>query len=408
MYKLGQKILWQRARDYLKSNQPQLLGIAGSSGKTMVSRALALALQNQRSLRAAPFSYRSRSSVAQAILGVTKLKANASWMRLLSGSRVREMAEENPSLIVLELGANRPGDMDYFARTLNVSVAVVTNVQSTNLHLFSNIETVAHEQASLISALSGDDTACLNIDDQRIAAMAEHTKAKIVSFGQSAGANIRLVRAERLSHHGFACEITINGAPLELHLRNLIAHHQLANILAALAACEALNANIKQAAARLSNVKPPPGSLRHFAGVGKSHLLDDSYNANPEAMLLSLNTLADLPAKRRIAILGDIKFLGAQTITWHEKIGTKAASIADIVIAVGDDMRGAATAALNSSASASDVHRFENSRDAGKWVSQFLKPEDLVLISGSRPAKMEVTVKRLLANPTRDQSQLVN
>ena len=267
---------------------------------------------------------------------------------------------------------------------------------------------VAHEQNSLIAALPPNGTACLNADDQLVVQMADHTKAQVIWFGKSAKADIRLARAQRLPGLGYACEFAVRGAPLELHLPNIIARHQLSNITAVLAIVAALESDVKHAAGRLIKLKPPPGRMRLLAGRNNARLLDDSYNASPESMLAALGTLSELSTQgRRIAILGDIDNLGAQALSWHKKIGERAAEVADVFIAVGVNMlQHAGTAALQQKST--DVHRFKDSRNVGKWLSDFLQQDDLVLINGSRAMHMEEVVGRLLANPERDASQLVS
>lgn len=395
MKQLGQRILWQRARDYLNRYRPLIIGIAGSTGKTMTKDAIKLSLEADLHVRAAAGSYNTPIGVALNLLGLTARQARRHWIRLLAGSRIKELTEEEPNLIILELGADRPGDIDFLANKLPFTIGVVTNVQSTHLRLFSNLDMVAHEMMSLVVDLPPTGHAVLNADDPQVSGMVEHSRAPAIFFGEGKGADVRLLRAQRLNSHGFACEIAIAGAIHELHLPHVVARHQLSNVLAALAVAVALEANIKEAFRRLPALLPPPGRMRLLAGRNGSRLLDDSYSASPESTLAALATLLELPARRRIAILGDMLDLGLQSLPYHQQIGRRAAQVSDVLVTVGDDMRAAAGSALNTDDT--DVHHFDDSRDVGKWLASFLKEGDLVLIKGSRDMRMEEVTKRLLS-----------
>jgi UDP-N-acetylmuramoyl-tripeptide--D-alanyl-D-alanine ligase len=404
MQALGQRILWLRARDYLRRYRPTVVGITGSSGVEVAKAALALALADSRHVRTAPANMQTRVGVALATLGTTSAKVRTNWLRLLSGSRLKEFAEEEPTIIVLALGGDKPGDIDFFARQLPVSVAVVTQVQSHSLHLYQNLDLIAHEYASLVASLPRESTACLNRDDPRVAALADKTKAKVLWYGRSAGADVRLVRSQRMPRSGFAVEFVVQGKSFEVHLPHLVSAEQLTGVAAALAAVVALGSDVRRAAERLSQLKPPRGDMRRLAGKGGAQLLDDSSNATPESMLASLGVAQELSAKRRIVILGGIENLGAETHRWHERIGLRAAEVSDIFIAVGDTMRQAGAVALKTDDT--DVHHFQQAKDVGKWLEPYLGTGDLVLICGDRAARMEEVTKRLLADPA-DESQLV-
>lgn len=400
---LAERILWRRARDYVRRYKPALIGVAGSSHTALVKDALALSLAPHHRLRVAPFRPRSLRGLALAILGAESPKLHASWLRLLVGSRLRELAEDEPDAIVLEVPSGRPGDVDAVARALPFQIAVITNTESVNLDLFGSREMVVHELASLVSVLPKSGTVCLNADDKLTATLADRTQARIIWFGESSSADVRLVRAHRLTQ-GYALEMRVLGRPLELHVPHIIARPQLLHLTAAFAVIAALEDDPRSTAGKLASLRPPAGSLRLFAGKNNSRLLDDSREVSPEGMLAALRTLAEIPAKRRLAILGDLTPLGARSPAWYESIGQEAARAASVLVTVGEQVRRSGAFAL--SAGGVDVHHFADSRDVGKWLADFLHAGDTVLISGSRPVRLEHAVERLLADPARDRDQL--
>lgn len=398
-------MLWQRAKDYLRKYKPEVIGIAGSTGKTITKDAIAMVLQKSYRVRSAPFSYNTRVGVALSVLGINRNIIRNNWLRLLTNSKLKELSVVEPDVIVLELGADRPGDIDYLARHISFQVGVVTNVQSTHLRLFTSKDYVAHEMKSLVVEMPESGFMVLNADDPLVVAMRDQTKAKVVTFGQADGATIKLLRWQRLGTYGFACELNIAGKIHELHLPNIVASYHIPHVLAALAVAYVMKVNISQAIQRLQSIKPPPGRMRILRGYNGATLLDDSYSAAPEGMLAALNLLKELPAKRRIAILGDMLDLGAQTLNAHRDVGERSADIADVLVTVGDNMRHTGTAALNRGSI--DVHHFDKSQDVGKWLHDFMHEDDLVLIKGSRKMRMEEVTKRLLADPEKDGSKVI-
>lgn len=412
---LGKRILWLRARDYLRRYQPKLIGVAGSAYTTVTQNAIAAALKPHHRVRQAEQFVSSPIDVAYAVLGMQSAAHRHWWPRILAGSRIRELREEEPEIIITDLPLMKPGDIDTVATALPFAMSVVTTVHTAHMSLFTNKETIAHEIASIVTVVPPEGYVILNADDALVAAMQQHTKAHILSFGNAAGATVSLRRHERLASYGLTCEVAMKGKLYELYLPHIIGRHQLPAILAALAVTVALDSNSADALQHLSNLIPPPGQLRLLDGIKGSRILDDSYDATPESMIDALTTLHEIHATRslggdrrigrRIAILGDVIDAGATSQRLLTEIGQRAAASASIVIAVGETTRTAGAEALRVGA---DVHHFTSSSDVGKWLAPFLKEGDCVLVCGSRIARMEKVVRRLLANPDKDAHLLVS
>lgn len=396
MMKIGEKILWLRVKRYVARHKPLLVGVTGSFGKTMTKDAIAKALSRHHRVRASRESYNTPIGVALSILGVERARSRFGWVRLLASSRFRELAEDpEPDVLVLELGADRPGDIDFFARELPFRVGVITGVGSAHLEYFVEKENVAHEKMSLALSLSREGIAVLNFDDPLVREMASHiTRARVVSYGTREDADVRLVRAHRLGVKGFAVEIDSAGVRIEGTVPHIAARHQLMSIMAALAVAHALGLDVQKAFGRVRELTSPPGRMQVLPGKGGAIILDDTYNAPPEAVVAALNTLGSMQGKRKIAILGDMLELGAHAIAWHKDVGRQVAAIADVFVGVGPTMKHAQASALTSGEKI-DCHHFDDSRDAGTWLAPFLKEGDIVLVKGSRAMRMEYVVQRL-------------
>ena len=394
-----------RASDFVRKYKPLLIGVTGSTGKTLTKEAIALALKDDRRVRASHGNYNTPIGVALSVLGVQAAADRRGWMRLLTGSLLREIGEKEPDTIVLELGADRPGDIDALVQKLPFTIGVVTNIGSAHLDYFGSKEMVAHEKMSLLVSLPGNGTAIMNADEPLVMAMKDHIQAKAIFFGEAGHADVRLGRAQRVGLKGFSGEVQVQGTSYEFFLPHILARHQITSFLAALAVARALKVDIRQAIGNLRSLTPPPGRMRIFDGLKGSIIIDDSYNASPEATLAALKTLAALPGRRKIAILGDMLELGPKSIYWHNQVGGKVAEVAHVFVAVGEEMRRAQAKALETKGI--DTHHFPASRDVGKWLRDHLKEGDVVLVKGSRAMAMEKVVERLLANPERDKGNLV-
>ncbi len=129
--KIGGKILWLRAKSYIEKNHPLIIAVTGSYGKSLTKEAIALALKDSRRVRVSHKSYNTPVGVALSILGVQAAQSRLGWFGLLVGSKKREIGEAEPEIIVLEMGADRPGDIDWLVGQVPVKIGVVTSVGST-------------------------------------------------------------------------------------------------------------------------------------------------------------------------------------------------------------------------------------------------------------------------------------
>lgn len=398
--------MWLRAKSYIEKNHPLIIAVTGSYGKSLTKEAIALALKDSRRVRVSHKSYNTPVGVALSILGVQAAQSRLGWFGLLVGSKKREIGEAEPEIIVLEMGADRPGDIDWLVGQVPVKIGVVTSVGSTHLRYFVNKDMVAHEKLSLPISLQSGGTAILNADDPLVLEMKDHIKAPAVLYGEAADSDVRLSRSQSLGGRGYVVEISVEGAKYEIHLRHLIAKHQIYSVLAAIAVAKAMGVTISQATNNLSDLRPMAGRLRVLAGINSSLIIDDSYNAAPEAVMGALQALKNFPGGRKIAILGDMLDLGGESHKWHQAVGDTLSGFAEIFVGVGEGMKQAQARALL--AGGIDTHHFAGSADAGKWIAGYIRPDDVILVKGSREMKMEKVVARLLANPKADKDKLVH
>lgn len=387
------KIIWRRALDWLHQYNPLIIAVAGSAGKSTTVAAIQRVLAGRYTTRASSADIQADPiAVALTILGSSKKPQDVSWYQALTTSFALEIAAEEPQALILEIDAARPGDIDWIANQIAPDITVVTNIGSANLELFSTKANVAHEIGSLTAATKAAGTIIINNDDELTRGLGTFTRAATISFGLGPEADVRLKRANRLPAGGFALEVTAHQEIAELRVPAISARSQLLSLVAAMAVGHALKIPLSKSASAFHTFEPLPGRTKLLPGPNSVHLIDDSNNATPESMNQALETLRVVGGQRRIAIIGDIENLGRHAQHAHRLIGRQAAQVASIVIAVGENMRLAGMEALKAGA---DAHHFMSAEDAGKWLTDFIQPNDTILVSGGREMKMNHIIERL-------------
>lgn len=367
--------IWAATR--LRHYAPLVVGITGSVGKTSTKRTLATLLEGLGPV------FRSRRSF-NSLFGLPLALGTL-------GPQHR--------FAVLEMGVDRFGEMQRLAALFPPQVAVVTNIAPTHLHYLRDEAHIAAEKSGLVAALPSDGRAVLNADDPRVRAMAQRSRAPILWY---TGANppsdlageILAASAVETGLDGTRCRLHWHGQTLSCFVP-LLGRHSVYTALAATGAALACGLSLPAAVARLADVERQDGRLQPLPGTNGATLLDDTYNASPRSLDAALATLAELPARRRIAILGDMLELGEAAKSYHQAAGRHAAAVVDTLITKGDL---AAVIAATAQQARPDLVPIVTHTTAGAVAAaqQVAGPGDLILIKGSAAARMEEVVAGLL------------
>jgi UDP-N-acetylmuramoyl-tripeptide--D-alanyl-D-alanine ligase len=234
--------------------------------------------------------------------------------------------------------------------------------------------------------------------------MASNLHARIITYGFAKDADVRAetprVFLEKDVVVGMETNVSVYGKDPKLVVRGALGRQQLYGPLSAIALASALSVNASDALHGLDSYVPPPGRGIILSGIKGSLLIDDSYNASPSAVEYALDSLASIPGiTRRIAVLGDMLELGRYSVVEHQRIGTKAAVRADLIVAVGVRSRATAEAAKLAGMSEAKILTFDNALTAAEELITIVGKGDAVLIKGSQGVRLERIVKALLANP---------
>lgn len=403
------------ARAILRKYRPMVVMITGSVGKTSTKDAVAAVLSERFHLRASEKSYNSEFGVPLTIIG-----SKNPWLDFHKWARVIEEAlalallpSHYPKLLVLEVGADRPGDLARILRIATPDAVVVTRLPDVPVHVeaYASPSAVREEEFAPAFALPAGAPLVISADDPHARKLAERLSAKVTTFGFARDADVRIGDAEVAVEDGTANGMkAVVATPAGEHpilVAGAVGRPQLYAPAAALALARALGMSDEEALSGLSRYVPPPGRCRLLAGANGSLIVDDSYNASPAAVEEALSILKEVPgASRRIAVVGDMLELGRYSVSEHERIGAIAADGADVVVGVGVRARAVADAARAAGLPEERALTFETSAQAADALKGLVGEGDVVLVKGSQSIRMERVVEALLADPA-DMGKLV-
>jgi len=355
------RALGESARLHRRRWDGTVIAVTGSNGKTTTRDMIFHILSAFVPCKCAPASFNTNVGVPLTLFCV----------------------EPGDQVVVVEMGTNAPGEIRELAGIAEPDLGVITNVGESHLEGLGSVEGVARAKAELLEGLRPDGVAVLNADDPWFAFLSGRWRGEVISYGVSSGAAFRgrAVRPLRDGHW-----FVVDGVGVRLGVPGL---HNVQNALAALAVARRLGVDLSSAGARLREFRLPP--LRcQMEIVRDVTVIADCYNANPASMRAALELLRDLPvAGRRVALLGDMLELGAESARLHERLGAELLRYeVDVVYAVGRFAGCLADAAAKHGLDGA-ARAMPTLDEATGEICTMLRPGDALLIKGSRGMAME-------------------
>lgn len=411
------RILVWEARATLATYKPHVIAITGSVGKTTTKDAIHAAIGTHVYARRSTRSYNGELGVALTILGLESAWRNPiGWiLNLFRGLVPLIRTESYPLWLVLEVGADRPGDIARLAPWLRPEIVVITGVSQIPAHVeyFDSPEHVFREKRTLAEHLRAGGTLILNGDDPRMRDLRGEFRGASVLYGIE-GENDFTSSHEEILYNGaipdgmhFRANHAGSSIPVAIH--GALGTPRVSAALAALAVAESVGIDLVSAASSLAGWSPPPGRVRLIPGLKGSMIIDDSYNSSPAAALSALDTLVSVKAKRRIAVLGDMLELGKFAKDAHVQLGERAAACADKLITIGIRSRATAAAALDAKLPDDDILQYDLHEvvRAADELQKELREGDVVLVKGSQSIRLERFVLEIMAEPAKAPELLV-
>lgn len=298
--------------------------------------------------------------------------------------------DETAQAAVMELGMNHAGEIKALAKIARPEVGVVTNVGFAHIENFDSIDGIAAAKRELIESLDPAATAVLNADDERVAAFAGAHRGRSILYGEPEAAQ---VRAEDVKYLADGVQFRVGTTNFE---SSFTGRHSVSNMLAGIAVAGIYGISPDRLQETVRTLVPGKMRGQRLVHHGIT-IYNDCYNSNPDAVRAMLEVLRDTPARRRIAVLGEMLELGRWAEPLHRDVGNYAA-MCGIDVLVG--IRGAACytvdAVSRAGLSAGAALFFEDPAEAGRALRTLAQPGDAILFKGSRGVQVEHALEQFL------------
>lgn len=344
------------------------IGITGSMGKTTTKEAMAHLLSVRYRVHRSKGNFNNHFGLP---LGLLTL-------------------EREFDLAVIEMGMNHAGEIATLARIGLPNEGVVTVVAPVHLEFFNSVADIARAKYELIEALPHDGTAVLNADDEYVSQFGRDYKGKVVMFGFKSSADVRAENLQLLGASGARFDLVSEGVRQGVE-SPLLGKHNVYNVLAAAAVALQHGITPSEIAEALPGLEP--GDKRgQVVQLGNITVLYDCYNSSPKALMAAVDTLAEMPGRRRIVVAGEMLELGSSGEQLHRECGRYVAGKkVDFLLGV----RGLAEPMVEAATEAGIRAEFvATPEEAGDWLAQNARDGDAVLLKASRGVKLEKALER--------------
>jgi UDP-N-acetylmuramoyl-tripeptide--D-alanyl-D-alanine ligase len=340
-----------------------LIGVTGSTGKTTTKEAIAHVLASRFRVLKSEGNFNNHFGLPLMLLKL----------------------EPEHEAAVIEMGMSHAGEIAALARIAQPDMGVVTNVAPVHLEFFKSVADIARAKYELIESLPPGGTAILNADDQFVSQFGRDFNGKVVLYGLRSSADVRAENIELHGTHGSSFEVVVGGCR-EKAVLPLVGAHNIYNALAAVAAGLERGLSPSEAVATLATLNPAE-KRGQVVKLGNITVINDCYNCNPTALRAMVDSLASMPATRRIVVAGAMLELGPAGDDLHRQAGRHiAASKIDVLLGV----RGAAQYMVQAAKEAGIRAEFVATPEAaGEWLARETRDGDVALLKASRGVQLE-------------------
>lgn len=388
---------------------PLIIAVTGSVGKTSTKDGIYTSFSGFFNIRKSEGNLNTEFGAPLVFLKVSKSGENLKeWIFIiLKGVWLIVKKDRNyPEIVVVELAADKPGDIEYLTKFIKPDIAVVTAIGDVPVHIeaYKNSEEVVKEKENIVKALKKEGIAVLNFDDPYVSSM---KASKKITFGFKEGADVFIKKFETKSIKGSSLIIEYKKEEFPLFLSSCIGDsfaYISASIFAVGVALKIDSEKIKE---MIEKIRPAKGRLTIIKGIKDTIILDGSYNASPSSMMSALRALQEINGNKKIAVLGDMLELGKFSSEEHRKIGRFAKEVADYIITVGSWSEEVKKAAVLNNFEKEKVFAFKNTEEAIKKLEEIVEKEDVILIKGSQGIRTEKIVFSIMRDSERADELLV-
>ena len=358
--------LAQLAKWYRNEMRFKVLAITGSAGKTTTKEIIYHILSRKFACRQSPKSFNNNIGVPLTLLG----------------------ASENDEIVIAELGSNHPGEIESLTNIAAPDIAVITNIHPAHLEGFGTIAAIIKEKASIASGLKPGGKLLINGGFRNLADYCANLDCEVITFD---------TEKVQMKTSGACGEVIIDGTNISVPLPG---RANLENAVTAWQVCNQFDITIDEFAESIRTLKSPQMRMQ-LKTAGSITIIDDCYNANPTSMANAIDFLAETAAEkgqRSVFICGQMGELGQQSRKLHHQLGQLAAvKGVKLLLTAGEFAETVGDAAKEADRGISE-HEFDNTDELCDNLQKFLQSDDIVLVKGSRTARLENVVEKLLSD----------
>jgi len=421
MRSILQYILKILAKVVLYRYKPEIVAVTGNVGKTSTKEAIAQVLEKFFRVRQNKRNYNNEIGVPLTIIGLeTGGSSLIAWLKnFLLALRTILWRGDYPEILILEMGIDKPGDMEYLMSFIPVDVAVITAIGEFPVHLefFPGKGKLVQEKALLAKSLDGEGQVVLNYDDLSVRAIGDELPEglKKIQYGFGQAANLRIMNYElgirnlEKKDFGISFKLEYGGSIVPAQIKGATGKQHAFALAAAAGVGLYFGLNLVEISGAFKKHRSLPGRTNLLKGIKQTWIIVDSYNASPLATLASLEILNQFSEgkRRRIAVLGDMLELGSKTEEGHRQVGKKVKETADLLFTVGSRAIFIADQARKAGMKKENIFEFQTSKQAGLAVQKQLISQDIILVKGSRSIHTEEVTREIMAHPEKADELLV-
>lgn len=400
------KMTWA-ARLALWRHKPKVIAVTGNVGKTSTKDAIYALVSQAFNTRKSDKSFNSEIGLPLAILGLDNAWSSfGGWIENIGVGFWRALFAKNfPQYLVLEVGADHPGDIEKVSKWLHPDIVVLTRMSDTPVHMeyFNSAADVLKEKMFLAHALKMGGTLVVNSDDPHFLSAVRDINAKKAFYGTARGNTVEIeemtvsyIGSTLPLPKGQRAVLNIEGTKKNIEVYGILGGHLVYPIAAACAVGTVLKIT-EHVDKAFTNFQAPKGRMKILKGISSIGIIDDTYNASPLATMEALKALAGLSIRgRKIAVLADMKELGDRAQQAHMEVGLFAGEVLHTLVTVGDMAKYIGEGAKRAGLPMERIMHFNSSEEAGRAMVDIVRAGDVVLVKGSQSMRMERVVKELL------------
>lgn len=417
MKKIIQKILKILAKLILKKYKPKVIGITGSVGKTGTKEAINYLLRDKFFVHTNPKNYNNEFGLPLTIIGsLSPKKSVLGWLKVfLKAFNLIIFKKKYPQILILEMGIDRPGDMDYLTSIVKPDISIVSAVSHSHIEFFSSLEKIKEEKQKIVKNTKNNGLVILNSDDELVYKMKDISQTSVLFYGLNDKADLKAFDLnyrfiENLEYFGgLHAKLNYNGSVLPLELSKILSKAGLYSVLSAILVGLRLGLNLVDITSKFKNYSLPVGRMNYIKGINNCHIIDDSYNASPASTILAIKTLARLKVSgKKYLILGDLLEIGNYQKTAFNLLAQEIKKTKiDYLVLKGDLIKDLKIDLELISYPREKLKVFFSSNEVADFLKANLKENDLVLVKGSQGARMEKITYEIIKDKKRASETLV-